>query len=72
MGPINEGSLIYILVRANKNATTNFYAQVLIDTDKVIAAGSASNYMFDGRDDKTSTDITTFYLYTYFQSSGDN
>ena len=32
MGPIEEGSLIYILFKSYKNSITNFYVQVLIDT----------------------------------------
>ena len=36
MGPIQEGSLIYILFKAYKDSITNFYVQVLIDTEEVI------------------------------------
>ena len=50
MGPIEEGSLIYILWRSYSNSITNFYVRILIDTDEVIAAGTAANYMFDGQD----------------------
>lgn len=65
MGPIEEGTLIYILFKAVKDSTTNFYVEVLIDTEEVIEAGAASNYMFDGRDQGESLDDHNFYYYTW-------
>lgn len=49
MGPILQGSLISIIFKGYKNSITNFYIDVFIDTEAVIAAGSASSYMFYGR-----------------------
>lgn len=63
MGPILQGSLITIIFKAYKNSITNFYIDVYIDTEAVIAAGIASSYMFYGRVTAESQDSDDFYQY---------
>ena len=44
---------------------TNFYISVYIDTEAVIAAGTAANYMFYGRADLQSVDSDEFFYYMF-------
>lgn len=67
MGPIMEGSLISILFKADKSSITNFYISVSIDTEAVIAAGTASSYMFYGRADILAVDGDDFFYHMLSQ-----
>lgn len=71
MGPIMEGSLVSIIFKAYKGSITNFYIAIYIDTDAVIAAGTATSYMFYGRADLVSVDADSFYYYMMSSPSSD-
>lgn len=36
MGPISQGSLIYLTFKAYKDSVTNFYVTIDIDTEEII------------------------------------
>lgn len=71
MGPIAQGTLVSIHFKAYKDANSNFYLAVMIDTEAKIVASTASNALFYGRNDTVAVDSDNLGFDFYSVLSGD-